>query len=343
MKATQRDFVRVAPKAASEARIFFFCGPDEAGAHGAATRIHSLLNDPGERIELAGADLRKDPVRLGDEARSGSLFGETRHIYVRAQGDEAHDAVANLLEGEVEPCPVLIVAMGATDKSRTAKLLVKRSDALVAMFYPPDLKDVTNAIRGVAGGMGLTIGTDVAERIATSSGLDSRLARSEVEKLALYLDASIESPRPAGLDDLAAIGASSEDAGFAPLVDAVLGGDARNIAGELQRMRDLGLNPVGLLLAFERRTAQLAALAARLDSRGNIEALLSAEVAAHRVFYQDRAALKGQLRTWRGKRLQRLVEKLAGLHQDLLGNSQDAELLMRQGLAEIARVAIRFS
>ena len=115
MKATQKDYKAQAPRAAREARVFFFCGPDEAGASDAAHQIAALLADPGERIELSGGDLKRDPVRLGDEARSVSLFGDTRHIWVRASGDEAHDAVAILLEGEAEPCPVLIVASGATD------------------------------------------------------------------------------------------------------------------------------------------------------------------------------------------------------------------------------------
>ena len=65
MKASQRDFPGMAARAASEARVFFFCGPDEAGASDAAERIVSLLAEPGERIELSGGDLKRDPVRLG--------------------------------------------------------------------------------------------------------------------------------------------------------------------------------------------------------------------------------------------------------------------------------------
>ena len=38
-------------------------------------------------------------------------------------------------------------------------------------------------------------------------------------------------------------------------------------------------------------------------------------------------------------RMPRLVDKLAGLHKALLSNSQNAELLLAQGLAEIARAA----
>lgn len=341
MKTTQRDFAGVAPKAARQARIFFLCGPDDAGTHDAAARIVSLLPDPGERIELSGADLKKDPVRLGDEARSSSLFGNSRHILARVQGDEAHDAVETLLGGEVDPCPVIIVASGATDKSRTAKLLINRGDAMVAIFYAPDLGAVAAAVRGMADAAGLRIAGDMAERIARAAGLDTRLAKSEVGKLALYLDASPERPRTADAAALEAVGARTEDEGFTSLVGAVLSGEIVRLPQELRRIRELGLNPVGLLLAIERRAAQLAQLAAKLGQRGDVTALLKAEVAARRVFFREQRELDAQLRRWRGPKLARLVEKLMSLHRALLMNSQNAELLLSQGLTEIARAASR--
>ncbi len=345
MKASQRDFAAQAARAARDALVFYFCGPDEAGCHDAAARIVSLLPDPGERIEFSGADLRSDPVRLGDEARSASLFGGTRHIVVRAQGDDAHDAVETLLSGPMEagaaPCPVLIVASGATDKSRTAKLLANRPDSLVAMFYQPDLRSVAGAVRSMADAAGLRMGDDLAERIARGAGLDTRLAQSEVTKLALYLDASPESPRSADADHYAAIGARTEEDGIMPLVNAVLGGDAARVPAELRRVQELGLNPVALLLAFERRAVQLAGLAAKLSNGRDIAALLESEASARRVFWKDKADLAAQLARWRGARLGRLVDRLTALHQNLMQNSQSAELLLSQGLADIARAARR--
>ena len=339
MKATQKDFAAAAPRAARAAKTFFFCGPDEAGAHDAAARIVAMLGDAGERIELSGSELKKDPVRLGDEARSTSLFGDARHVYVRAQGDEVAEAVEILLASEVEGCPVLIVASGATDKSRTAKLLADRPDALVAMFWPPDLNSVRDAVRGMAEAAGLRMGTDLAERIARAAGLDTRLAQSEVTKLALYLDASPTGPKtvdPAAFEE---IGARTEDDGFMPLVNAVLGGETGKLASELRRLRELGLNPVGVLLAFERRAAQLAQLAAKIGPRGDSAAVLKGEVAARRVFWKDQRDVAAQLRKWRGRRLERLVARLVELHRALLGDSQNAELLLAQGCADIARVA----
>lgn len=346
MKASQRDFASVAPRAARQARIAFFCGPDEAGAAAAAEKFAALLPEAGEKVELAGSDLRADPVKLGDEARSTSLFGGARHIVVRASGDEAHDAVQNLAalidSGEGDgACPVLIIATSASDKARTAKLLDKRADALVAMFYPPDPRTLGEEVRRMGDAAGVRLGSDLAERIARAAGLDVRLAQSEVTKLALYLDASTQTPKTADEDALDAIGARTEEEGFAPLVNAVLSGDAKRLPGELKRMREVSLNPVGVLLAFERRAAQLAQLAAKLGRSGRIDQLLESEQKAHRIFWRDRNDLSAQLRRWNAAKLERLVQRLAALHRALLANSQAAELLLAQELEEITRFAAK--
>ena len=347
MKATQKDFLAVAPRAARQAKVFFFCGPDEAGAAAAAQRVAAMIEDPGERIELSGADLRRDPVLLADEARSSSLFAEARHIVVRASGDEAHDALANHLvaldAGEGSACAVLVVATSATDKSRTAKLLEKRGDALVAMFHPPDLAQLRDAVRTMGDELGLKLSGDMAERIARGSGLDVRLAQSEVTKLATYLDAQPSAPVAADPQALDAIGARTEDDGFMPLVNAVLGGRTARLSGELHRMRELSLNPVGVLLAFERRVAQLAQLNARLGPREDPRAMVGAEARARRIFWKDEKDLAEQLSLWRGPKMARLVARLVEIHSELLspGNSAAGETLLAQSLTRLARAAAR--
>ena len=266
MKLTQKDFAAKAPGAARTAGIFFFCGQDEAGASAAAQALIGMLPEAGERVEMAGAQLRADPALLGDEARSNSLFGDTRHIYARVTGDEAHDALKLLTEtgdmGAGEACPVVVVATS---------------------------------------------------------------------------DAAPQAPRQASAEDLDAIGASSEEDGFMPLVNAVLSGEQAKLAGELKRMREVSLNPVGLLLAFERRAAQLAKIAARLGPRQNLDELNRGEKASLGIFFKEERDIRTQLAYWRGARLDRLTTRLVELHRELLANSQAAELLLSQALAGMAR------
>ncbi|QQN72978.1 DNA polymerase III subunit delta [Croceicoccus sp. YJ47] len=341
MKAKNSNFGQIAPRAAQAAKIFFFCGPDESGAHAAATRIVTLLGErAGERVEIGGAELRRDPVRLADETRSTSLFGDARHIVVRAQGEEALDALKILTESEAvaDGWPVLILASGATDKSRSAKLLEKRDDALVAMFYPPDLRSVTTDVRQMADAAGLRMGSDLAQRIAGSVGLDTRMAGSEIAKLALYLDAAPEAPRTVEAADIDAIGAETEDDNLNPLVDAVLSGDLRRLPDELSRFVQLSLNPVGAVLAMERRASQLSTLSARMGNRPDAAAFVGQQPD---VFFRDKPAIADQLARWRGPRLARLCTRLVDLHRQLLKDSAAAELNFRIACTNIARAAFQ--
>ena len=340
MKATQRDYAQVAKKAGGNCRIHFFCGPDEAGASAAIAKLIADLPDPGERVEMSGAELRSDPSRLVDEARSTSLFGDTRHIYARVSGEEAHDALATFGEladrGEVDQAwPIFIVATAATDKSRSAKLLIRRADSLVAMFHPPDLRSVTADVRTMADALGLRLNGGLAETIARAANADVRLARSEVEKIALFVGASPQSPKTADQATFDEIGAKTEEDGFMPLVNAALSGETNRLPSELSRMKDVNLNAVGVCLAMERRAAQLASLSSRLRPGDDVMGFLKAE----RVFFKEHREVADQLKRWGGGRLNRLVPRLTQLHRNLLANSQTADLLLAQELTQIARYA----
>ena len=340
MKATQRDYAQAAQKARNALRICFFCGADEAGASAAAKKVIATLDDPGERVELTGQDLKSDPSRLLDEARSTSLFGDSRHIFARVSGEDAHEAIKTYCEladrGDADGAwPIFIVATSATDKSRSAKLLIKRGDALVAVFYPPDLRSVTADVRAMADAAGMRLGGNLAERIAHAAGLDVRLAQSEIDKLALYLDASPQSPKQASPDDFETIGATTEEDGFMPLVNAALGGEVRKLSSELRRLREVSLNPVAVTLALERRAAQLARLSANLRPGDDMQQFLKSQG----VFFREHREVGDQLQRWSGGKLERLIPRLTQLHRSLLANSQMADLILAQELAQIARYA----
>ena len=344
MKATSKTFAATVERALHKIRVFYFCGADEAGAGDAAARVLGKLDQGparAELVEFTGAELKRDPVRLADEVRSTSLFGDRRVIRVGMAGDEAHDAIAALVDDTVPGWPVLIVASGATDKSRVAKLLTDRDDALVTVFYPPDLKSVTETVRNSVGALGLLVSGPLAEQIALAAGLDTRIARSELEKLALYLDASAEAPRTVTARDLAAIGTQAGDDSMAPIVNATLGGATDRLRHELPRLASGDINPVGLLLAFERRAVQLAQLAARMGPGGNVQTFIEHEAQAKRIFFKDKGDLMLQLHKWRGARLERLLRRLAALHCAMLNDSVGAQLRLQQALAELARAAAR--
>lgn len=114
-------------------------------------------------------------------------------------------------------------------------------------------------------------------------------------------------------------------------------------------MRELGLNPVGVALALERRAAQLAQIAAYLGPRGNFDQIDKGAEMRLGIFFKEKRDIGNQFKRWtlpaaRGSsetRLDRLIPRLTALHRSLLANSQSAELLLAQELAEIARFAAK--
>ena len=125
------------------------------------------------------------------------------------------------------------------------------------------------------------------------------------------------------------------------LVNATLGGKIDRLGDELARLASGDVNPVGLLLAFERRAVQLAGLAAKAGPDGNLNAFFDGEIQARRVFFRDKTDLMLQLHKWRGPKIERLLSRLAALHRALLADSTGAQLRMSQAIVEIARVSAR--
>ena len=127
------------------------------------------------------------------------------------------------------------------------------------------------------------------------------------------------------------MGAATEEDGFMPLVNAVLKGDCGKLDIELKRMREHGMNAVGVLLAVERRAAQLAQITAQLGPRGSLDGMDRGAKARLGIFWRDERDIRDQLQSWHRRKLERLGPKLMQLHKDLLGNSQPSNLHLDHG------------
>jgi outer membrane murein-binding lipoprotein Lpp len=119
-EARAAGFHRPLRQAGARGKPILLVRPGRSGRARRGADAGGQLPEPGERIDLSGAELKADPARLGDEARSQSLFGGARHIFARVNGDDACEAVKILLEtseaGAGAACPVLIHAASATDR-----------------------------------------------------------------------------------------------------------------------------------------------------------------------------------------------------------------------------------
>ena len=338
MKAKRADIER-AVTVPGAYRLALLHGPDVAGSAALCARLTAKLGPDAERFPIPPAALKSDPALLGDEAASFSLFGGKRLIVVEGGGDELVDAVTALLAAPSSLNPVVVVTGPLKKTSKLLALVEGAREAIAYASYVPEGRDADHLVIELGRAAGLDIAPDLARRLASASAGDRAIIGLELDKFALYLDASPD--RPARLDaevfDL--LSAGSEDGDLTRVVDAVLDGDVARLDGELRQIGGGGIEAVALLRALIRRLLALARHRGDVDQGNSTESVMAS--AGRSLFFKDKAAVSRQIGRWSSDRLAAALGHTLDAERALkapasLGNDAVAALLFR-----IAQTAAR--
>jgi DNA polymerase-3 subunit delta len=328
--------IRAAIDAANpDIRLYLLHGPDESGAQEYAARLARVMGPDAERVDLEPATLRSDPARLADEAASLSLFGGKRHIRVTGIGEESLEAIDLLLAAERSGNPVVAIAPNIKSSARVVKLALASPHAMALACYLPEGGDAERLVTAIAREHGLRSTGDSAARIAHASAGDRAVMTREIEKLALYLDAAPERPRP--LDDEAVdlLGADLGDSEMGRAIDAAIDGQPDALADELARLEEAGMSPIPVLRQLVRRLMTLAEL------RGEIDAGANPTQVIEKVFFRERPAMGRALRTWQATRIVDAISRAREAERAIMAPGNAGTVLAHAAILTIARMAAR--
>ncbi len=266
MKASKSSIGRAVDQPAAGVRFYLFHGPDDAQSRALGQRLIEAL--AASRFVLSGSAVKADPALLATEAGAMNLFGGTRVVWVEPAGDEIAAGVEALLEGNAAESPVVAIAGAVRKGSALLKFAEAAPDALAFAAYPPEGADAERMVIDVGRRFGLKLSAPVAARIAASSGNDQAIAAQELQKLALYIDASPQSPKDLEHEALDAVGADLHEGDVARLADLALAGELAGLADELA-CAPAGLEAIPVVRALQRRLLMLAPARARME-RGEV-------------------------------------------------------------------------
>ncbi|ASK89021.1 DNA polymerase III subunit delta [Sphingorhabdus sp. SMR4y] len=338
MKAKPEEIVRRFHAAPDQFRLVLLCGPNVTRCQALVEELVKPLAQSAERVDLTISDITDGPARLNDEANSASLFGDKRFLVLRLNSGEAVRATAaidNLLASDTAGDPVFVIAPGMGDKTALAKTIIAAPDALIATCYETTPQQAAAEILTMAQTEGLRLSREMAQEIAALTSNDLVLARLEVEKIALYLDASADNPMTPEADILLLLGAENDEEDINLLIHAALNGDAARLAREIAATRAQGISEIGLIRIMLRHLAKLAELRSKVDKGGNVDS-----VASHpSVFFKEQKHFKRQLRIWSSAHIARLIERILQLEIVMKSSGQPDQVLLEEELLLIARKA----
>ena len=338
MKANRLQIER-ALREPGQIRFFLLHGPDESGSRALVRMLAETLGAEAERVELSGSELKADPARLADEAASISLFGGARYIQVEPAGDEALAAVEALLEAPAAGNPVLLIAGGLRPSSKLLKLALDSKAAMAFASYAPEGRDADRLVLDMARERGLIVRPDVATRIAEASAGNRAVLALELDKYALYLDASPEGPQALDHDAVDALGAGGGEGDLGKLAESVAGGDQDLLQAELTRLAGEGVEGISLVRAALRRMLLLARLRAEVERGNGVDAVMASQ--GKSLFWKDKDSVKPQLSRWRSAALARAIARLLEAERLVKAPGSPGTVAVDEELFAISRQAAR--
>jgi DNA polymerase-3 subunit delta len=336
VKASKGSIGRSVDQPDEKVRFYLFHGPDDAQSRGLGQRLIESLG--ATKFGLSGSGLKSDPAALADEAGAMSLFGGKRAIWIEPAGDEIAPAVEALLEASAAESPAVAIA-GTLRKTSALLRLAEASPGVVSYAsYAPEGADAERMVSEVGRRFGLKVSPPVAARIANSCGNDQAIVSQELQKLALFIDASPQSPRELGHEAVDAIGADLPEGEVLHLADLALAGRVGDLAVELGQLPG-GAEGIPVVRALQRRLLQLAPARARIDRGESPDAVMTSLGRA--LFWKDKALFSKLLSLWDSRRLATVAERAGKLEQELIFSDVPNQEALGEELIAIARAAAR--
>ena len=322
--------------------VVLLYGPDKglvserARRYAEATKLP--LDDPFAVIRMEADEIDADPSKLADEARTISMFGGERLIWVKnAAGQKKFAEAIKLLATEPPRETFVLVEAGDLKKGVALRSAVENASAGMALpCYTDDARGIDGVIDDVLAEWRMQITLDGRQLLRTSLGGDRLATRGELEKLCLYARGKeridIDDVREA-VGDVA--GLSTDE-----VIDAVISGDLARFEIAFDRVVKSGTAPFLLLNTAMRQFQQVQNLRHIVDTERKSASVVVAG-ARPPIFFNRKKLVETAVSRWSGEGLSRVMERL---QRAVLESRQNAALsvpIIRQCLLAIGVESIR--
>ena len=334
MKASKANIGRLVDQPGSEIRFYLFHGPDEAQSRALAARLLESLG--ATKFVLAGGAVKSDSAILADEAGAMSLFGGKRLIWIEPAGEEIAGGVEALLQANAAESPVAAISGALRRTSNLLKLAESSPLAVAFAAYAPEGAEAERMVAEVGRRLGLKVSPPVAARLADACGNDQAIVAQELQKLALYIDASPQSPKELDHDAIDAVGADLPEGEVLHLADLALAGRVGDLAIELNNL-PAGVESIPVVRAVQRRLLQLAPARARIERGESSDSVMTS--LGKSLFWKDKPMVAKMLSMWDSTRLATVADRVGKLESDLMFSSTPDQAALGEELIAIARAA----
>lgn len=338
MKLTWKQIEPFVKNPDRAARAILIYGPDNGLMKERAALIGKTvvadLNDPFNVTALSADDVLADPARLSDEARAMSMMGGARLIRIEDGADKITPILRDYLDDPSPDNLVIVEAGELGPKSPLRQLFEKSGKATALPCYVEDERGVAAIIKQMLSESGYAIQPDALSWLSGNIAGDRGRARSEIEKLVLYMGGDKGQGGTVTLEDAAAVCGEAGTADLDALVYAVAGARREQAAAAFSRLIEEGVAPVTILRALQTHFRKLHFTHAVMAQGAPVEQAMKALQPP--IFFKNEQPFKAQLSRWPMPKLQNVMNRLADLEAQTKRTGAPVETLCAQAILSLS-------
>ena len=280
---------------------FLLYGPDEGlvndRARSLARSLAAMTDPPGDILRIGERDMAEQPDILAVEAKTMPMFGGPKIIRVTAGPKLKPELVEEVLGSPME-ARLLIEAGNLKPASKLRKLFETARRAAALPCYAEGVRDIEALIGEELTAHGFHVPRDVVQYLTLLLGSDFAVARSELRKLALYVDAAPQEGerKTVTIADIDAIMGDSAAPGLDDMITHALMGRPTHMMRQFERLLAQGVACQTILILLIRHLNRLHQVQAQTAQGTSLDQAM--KTLRPPVFFKQSGSFKQQCRRW---------------------------------------------
>lgn len=291
-------------------RAILIHGKDEGLIRERRDKITSqVISDPNDLFAISsldGASVSAEPSLLYTDICTVSMLGGRRIVCIEGATDRLTEPISNALKLKTADTLLLVSAGYLQKNSSLLGLFQKTQDTISIACYPDSEDQLRSLIKKNLEKINIKTESGVVDYLATHLGSNRQITRSELEKISIFFNSSINSGiHKLKLEVAQILVGDSLDLTIWNLAVATTDTDGKRLATLLDRAREERVGGIEILRGLQNRLNEMHLIRSLLEEGLSFAAAIEKfeKILKRKLFFKDKEVLSRQIRYWSRARL----------------------------------------
>ena len=290
-----------------------------------------------EKINIVGKQLDESISILNDEISTISLFSEKKFIILDSPKEKHVSIIEDSLSLDFKNTCMVVKQDNLTKSSNIRKLYETSKNHFSLACYDDDIKVLSSLLEKFQKEHNITFDSDVKSFLLNNLSNDRMVIKNELEKILLSLS---KDDRKVDIEKLRYILHDSAHTDFQQINNFILFGNIEKGSKSLEKLFNLGTNPVAILKSFNNYIMRIRLTQVELGKGKQFEEAI--KVLRPPVFWKEKTDFKRHCLMWPSHVIENTINEVLSSEIKCMTNNVIAKEQCEKTLFGISSTAKRF-